>query len=137
MRLISPWLALRFGIGLTALLAGIDKYFNLLANWASYLSPLAIRLLPMPAGTFMAIVGVIEIAVGAAILLGWSRIGGYVASVWLLCIAVNLVAGGFFDIAVRDVVMAVAAFALARLTEVHKEAAVTHPSANQTRKAFA
>jgi hypothetical protein len=66
----------------------------------------------------MAAVGIIELAVGVAILTGWTRLGAYVASVWLLGIATNLALGGFFDIAVRDVVMALAAFTLARLAEV-------------------
>lgn len=119
-RLDTPWIALRFGIGLTATLAGIDKFFNLLANWSSYLSPVAKGLLPVSPGTFMGMVGVIEVAVGVAILTGWTRVGAYVASAWLLGVAANLVTAGFFDVAVRDVVMSVAAFTLARLAEVRE-----------------
>ena len=126
-RLNTPWLALRYGIGLTAALAGIDKFFNLLADWSSYLSPLAAQVLPVSAGTFMGIVGVIEFAVGVAILTGWTRLGAYVASAWLLGIAANLVAAGFYDVAVRDVVMALAAFTLARLAEVREGAPAVHP----------
>jgi hypothetical protein len=48
-RLNTPWLALRHGIGLTATLAGIDKFFNLLADWGSYVSPLATQVLPVSA----------------------------------------------------------------------------------------
>jgi hypothetical protein len=67
----------------------------------------------------MHIVGVIEMIVGLAILTKWTRVGAYVASAWLLAIAINLVSTGmFFDIAVRDVEMALAAFVLARITEV-------------------
>lgn len=121
-RLNAPWTALRLGIGLTATLAGIDKFFNLLANWSSYVSPLAARVLPLPVGTFMGVVGVIEIAVGVAILTGWTRLGAYVASAWLLGVAANLVAAGFYDVAVRDVVMSLAAFTLARLDQVREVA---------------
>lgn len=121
-RLNTPWIALRFGIGLTATLAGIDKFFNLLADWGSYLSPVAVRLLPVSTGTFMGIVGVIEVAVGVAILAGWTRAGAYVASAWLIGVAANLVLAGFYDVAVRDVVMALAAFTLARLAEVRQDA---------------
>src|SRR5262245_28406099 len=121
-RLDTPWVALRFGIGLTATLAGIDKFFNLLADWGSYVSPLAAQLLPVSVGTFMGVVGVIELAVGLTILSGWTRIGAYVASVWLLAVAANLVTAGFYDVAVRDVVMSVAAFTLARLAEVRMQA---------------
>ncbi len=128
-RLNTPWLALRYGIGLMATLAGIDKFFNLLADWGSYLSPLAIQVLPVSTGTFMGVVGVIEFAVGIAILTGWSRLGAYVASGWLLGIAANLIAAGFYDVAVRDVVMSFAAFTLARLAEV-KEGAPAYQAVN-------
>jgi len=117
-RLTTPWWALRVALGATAFLAGLDKFFNLLANWPGYLSPLAAGLLPMSASSFMHIIGVVEMAVGAVILTGYTRLGGYVAAVWLVGIAVNLVTTGqYFDIAVRDVAMAIAAFTLARLTE--------------------
>ena len=121
-RLNAPWIALRFGIGLTATLAGIDKFFNLLADWGSTLVPSLLKVLPVSTSTFMGIVGVIEFAVGVAILAGWTRLGAYVASAWLLGVAANLVAAGFYDVAVRDVVMALAAFTLARLAEVREEA---------------
>lgn len=120
-RLNTPWMALKVGIGLTATLAGMDKFFNLLADWAAYVSPWAAQVLPVSPGTFMGIVGVIEIAVGAAILTGWTRLGAYAASVWLAGIAVNLAAAGFYDVAVRDVVMSIAAFTLARLTEARQD----------------
>src|SRR5690606_42159656 len=82
------------------------------------------QLLPVSAGTFMGMVGVIEVAVGVAILTNWTRLGAYVASVWLVCIALNLVLAGYYDVAVRDVVMALAAFTLARLAAVEEEAPV-------------
>ncbi len=119
----SAWWALRIGLGLGPFLAGLDKFFNILADWTAYLSPTALRLLPVSAGTFMHLVGVIEMAVGLAILTRWTRIGGYVAAAWLVAIAVNLVAGGrFFDVAVRDLEMALAAYTLARLTEAREAA---------------
>jgi len=117
-RLESPFLALRLGIGLTAALAGLDKFFNLLANWGSYVSPLIARLLPFSTPTFMGLVGVIELAVGVTILIGSTRLGAYVASAWLVLVAVNLVIAGFYDVAVRDLVMSIAAFTLARMAEV-------------------
>jgi hypothetical protein len=96
----------------------VDKFFNLLADWGAYVSPAAAATLPIPVSAFMAVVGVIEIAVGASILGLAPRLGAYVASVWLLLVAANLALGGHFDVAVRDVVMAVAAFTLARGVEV-------------------
>lgn len=122
-RLNTPWLALRYGIGLTATFAGFDKFLNLLADWGAYVSPLAAQLLPVSIPTFMGVVGVIEIGVGVAILAGWTRIGAYIASAWLLAIAGNLVLAGFLDVAVRDIVMSLAAFTLARFAEVREGAA--------------
>lgn len=117
------WWTLRVALGATAFLAGLDKFFNLLTNWSMYLSPLAERMLPVSPEHFMWAVGVIEMAVGAAILLRYTRIAAYVAAVWLLAIAVNLIASwNFFDVAVRDIDMAIAAFALAQLTEVRQHA---------------
>src|ERR1700674_2636308 len=122
-RLDQAWWALRIGLGVGPFLAGLDKYFNLLTNWTAYISPLALKILPFSGQTFMHIVGVIEMIVGLSILTKWTRLGAYVASVWLVLIAINLVSTGmFFDIAVRDVEMALAAFVLARITEVRSDA---------------
>lgn len=114
----SAYWALRLGIGTTAFLAGLDKYFNLLADWAGYLSPMAAALLPVSPTTAMHLVGLVEMAVGLAVLMAWTRVGAYVASAWLLAIAVNLLTAGYLDVAVRDVVMSIAAYTLARLSEV-------------------
>jgi hypothetical protein len=122
-RLDQAWWALRIGLGVGPFLAGLDKYFNLLTNWTAYISPLALKILPFSGQTFMHIVGAIELIVGLAILTRWTRLGAYVASAWLVAIAINLVSTGmFFDIAVRDVEMALAAFVLARMTEVRGDA---------------
>ena len=127
-KLDSAWWALRIGLGAGPFLAGVDKFFNLLTNWEMYLSPTATRLLPVSGGTFMHVVGVIEMIVGLAILTRWTRIGSYVAMVWLVLIAVNLIStGAFLDVAVRDLLMAIAAYTLARLTEASQPAAASHP----------
>src|SRR3989442_7625405 len=123
-RLDSARLALKYGLGLAAFLAGLDKFFNLLANWEGYVSPLAKAVLPVGPTTLMYVVGIIEMALGLAILTRWTALASYVAMVWLVLIAANLVTTGmYFDVAVRDVEMAIAAYTLARLTEA-KEAAV-------------
>jgi len=114
----SAWWALRIGLGIGPMLAGLDKFANLLTDWGMYLSPLAERLLPVRAAVFMKMVGVVEVLVGVAILAGATRIGAYAAMAWLLAIAANLVSTGmFYDLAVRDVEIAIAAFALAQLSE--------------------
>ncbi len=110
-----PEQALRLALGGTAFVAGLDKFFNLLTDWEKYLSPIARENLPMTGRNFMRLVGVIEMAVGGLVLGGKPRLGGYIAGVWLLGIAGNLIANGDYDIAARDVNMAVGAFAMAQL----------------------
>jgi uncharacterized membrane protein YphA (DoxX/SURF4 family) len=128
-RLEQAWWALRIGLGLAAFLAGLDKFFNILTHSTNYISPLALRALPFSPATFMHIVGVIEMIVGLAILTKWTRLGAYVAALWLILIALNLVTtGAYFDVAVRDVEMALAAFVLARLTEVRLASVKTTPA---------
>ncbi|HEX6898464.1 MAG TPA: DoxX family membrane protein [Thermoanaerobaculia bacterium] len=121
--------------GLVPLLAGLDKFLNLLTDWPKYLSPWMANLLPVSAQTFMYAVGIIEIAVGLMILTRWTRTGAWIAAAWLVLIAVNLVTMGLFDIAVRDLAMAVGAYTLARLAEVREErlAVVPEPSLRPSR----
>ncbi len=114
--------------GLVPLLAGLDKFFNLLADWPKYLSPWMAELLPMPEQTFMYVVGIIEIAVGLMVLTRWTRLGAWIAAAWLALIAVNLITMGLFDIAVRDLAMAVGAYTLARLAELRQESPAAVPN---------
>jgi hypothetical protein len=117
----TEYWALRLTFGIVPIVAGLDKFTNFLADWEAYLSPLAVRLLPVSPHTFMLAVGIIGIAVGAGILAGRARVFGWVASAWLLAIAVNLLlTGRYLDIAARDVALAVAAFVLARLAPAHE-----------------
>lgn len=108
--------------GLVPFLAGLDKFFNLLADWPGYLSPVFSGLIPLPPQTFMYVVGVIEMAVGVMVLTRWTRLGAWIAAAWLVAIAVNLLTAGMFDVAVRDLAMAVGAYTLARLAEARQEA---------------
>ena len=117
---------LRLTYGLVPLLAGLDKYVGLLADWKSYLSPTAASLLPMAPSTFFHAVGVVEIAVGLAVLAGATRLGALAASGWLVVISLDLVLGGFFDVAVRDLAMAVGAYSLASVAALRGEAFVPH-----------
>ena len=123
-RLQIPTQTLRIAIGLMATLAGLDKFFNLLVDWSGYISPVAAQLLPFSPDVFMWIVGVIEFVVGLSILTSLPVLGSYVASAWLLLVAANLTLGGHFDVAVRDVVLSVGAFTLARLLEVQSQVSV-------------
>jgi hypothetical protein len=113
------WWALKIGLGVGPIITGVDKYFNKLADWGMYLSPLATKIVPVSAATFMHGVGVVEIIAGLIVLSRWTRIGSYIVMIWLLGIAVNLLTTGmFFDLAMRDVEIAIAAFALAQLSTV-------------------
>jgi len=125
-RLNIAWWALRIGLGVGPILAGIDKYLNILTDWSMYLSPLATKVVPVSPATFMHIVGAVEVSAGVVVLTRWTRIGSYVVMAWLLSIAVNLLTTGmFYDLAVRDVEIAVGAFALAQLTAVREQNSLT------------
>ena len=129
-RLASTWWILKIALGAAPLLAGLDKFFNLLTNWTDYLNPVALQYVPVTAETFMWGVGVVEMIVGLLILTRWTRLGAYLAACWLVAIAVNLIAmEKFYDIAVRDLLLAVSAFALARLTAVRKAEATAFDAA--------
>src|SRR6266404_1259186 len=114
----SAYWTMRILFGLGILAAGADKFVRILANWDAYLSPHIAKSLPLPASTFMQIVGGVEIVVGLCILAGLTRTFGYIAMILLLGTAANLAAGGmFYDIAMRHVMLAAGAFSLARLTD--------------------
>jgi uncharacterized membrane protein YphA (DoxX/SURF4 family) len=113
------WLLLKWTYGLVAIAAGADKFFNLITHWEQYVSPMIISMLPIPLPQFMYLVGIIEIVVGILILTKYTRWGAYLIMAWLLLIVVNLLSMGmYYDICVRDTVMAVGAYVLAQLTEI-------------------
>ena len=121
-RLNASWWALRIALGVVPILAGIDKYFNRLAEWGMYLSPYVTKIIPVSTPAFMHIVGVVEIIAGVIVLSRWTKIGSYIVMLWLIGIAINLLTTGmFYDIAVRDVEIAVGAFALSQLSTVREE----------------
>lgn len=99
------------------ILAGFDKFFYMLANWSSYLSPTALQVLDGHDHAFFAIVGVVEIIAGLGVLFR-PKIFAYVVSAWLLLIVLNLLmTGQYFDIALRDIGLMLAAFALGKLAQ--------------------
>ncbi len=109
---------LKLTFGVIPIAAGADKFLNVLVDWSKYLNPDLAAILPFSAATFMMIVGVIEIAAGIVVLLK-TELGAYIVSAWLLCIATTLIlSGSYLDVAVRDIAMAIAAFALARLATI-------------------
>jgi uncharacterized membrane protein YphA (DoxX/SURF4 family) len=112
---------LKYTYGLVPIVAGLDKFTNLLTNWSDYLGTTVKEMLPLSPSAFMMVVGVIEIIAGILVLIK-PAIGAWVVSAWLVLIALSLIASGqHFDVAVRDVVMAVGAYSLAKLSAVTKE----------------
>lgn len=106
---------LRIAFTVAPILAGLDKFTHLLTNWDKYLAPQVNEMLGGNGHTFMLAVGVIEVVAGIGVFLK-PKIFGYVVGVWLLGIIGNLLMiGGFYDVALRDLGLALGAFALARL----------------------
>ncbi len=131
-RLNLSWWALRIGLGVGPIVTGIDKYFNKLTDWTMYLSPLATKVVPVSAATFMHIVGVVEIIAGLVVLSRWTKLGSQIVALWLLGIAVNLLTTGmFYDLAMRDVEIAIAAFVLSQLSAVRAQQSLATASQRQ------
>ena len=113
---LQAFWALRIAFTVAPIVAGADKFGDLLVNWDKYLAPQVTSMLGMQAHTFMMIVGVIEIIAGIGVAI-MPRIFGYVVAAWLLGIIANLLLiPGYYDIALRDLGLALGAFALARLS---------------------
>ncbi len=107
---------MRVTYGIVPIVAGADKFTNLLTHWVDCLNPMIASMLPFSPSTFMMIVGVIEIVAGILVLTK-TKIGAPIVSAWLACIAIQLILSGhYLDVAVRDLVMATGAFVLYKLT---------------------
>ncbi len=102
------------------IVAGADKFMHLLTDWEKYLAPVVTDILPFQPHTFMLLVGVIEIIAGIIVLVK-PKLGGLIVGLWLMGIALNLLlTGQYYDIAVRDAVMAIGAFSLSMLSGAGK-----------------
>jgi len=107
---------LKFTYVLIPIVAGADKFTNLLTDWPHYLNPSIKSALPVSDHVFMCIVGVIEIIAGILVFINPKK-GGLLVCVWLILIALNLIASGsYLDVAVRDLAMAIGAFSLSKLS---------------------
>lgn len=114
---VNAFRLLRYTFVVVPIVAGADKFTNLLTNWEQYLNPAMAGMLPFSASTFMMIVGVIEIIAGF-IVLARPVIGGYIVSAWLAAIALTLLFSlSYLDVAVRDLVMSISALTVARLSK--------------------
>jgi hypothetical protein len=124
----QAFLLLRTAFTLAPIVFGLDKFFDVLTDWKQYLAPTFNDIIPGTAHQAMLMVGVVEIVAGLLVAVR-PRIGGYVVALWLAGIILNLLLiPGFYDVALRDFGLFVAALALARLamlfpaTYAHKAA---------------
>jgi hypothetical protein len=128
-RVDLSWWALRIGLGVGPIITGLDKYFNKLTDWTMYLSPLVTKVVPVNAATFMHVVGAIEIVAGLIVLSRWTKLGAQTVALWLLAIAVNLLTTGmFYDLAMRDIEIAIGAFVLSQLSAVRAVESLSLPA---------
>ena len=127
-RLDEIYVPLRLCYGLIPIVAGADKFTNLLTDWSKYLPEFMTHLVPVSPHTFMMGVGVIEIIAGLAVLTALPRLGAYVVAVWLLLIAGAVTLAGFYDVAVRDIAMALGAYTLGSVAALRGQAVVRRKS---------
>jgi len=121
----QAFLILRSAFTVAPILFGLDKYFNFMVHWPIYLAPWLNRIVPGTAQEFMYVVGVIEIVAGLVVAF-WPEFGGYLVAAWLGGIVINLLTANpaqFYDIALRDFGLMLAALALARLAAGRRRAA--------------
>jgi hypothetical protein len=106
---------LHFGFTVAPIIAGLDKFTHLLCNWDQYLAPWAARLSPIGGHGLMLVAGVVEVVAGILVAVK-PKIGAPIVGVWLCLIILNLLSmGTYFDIALRDLGLALGAFSLWRL----------------------
>lgn len=118
---------LHVGFVVAPIVAGLDKFFNLLVNWEQYLPSIVTKLVGGHGRELMLVAGVIEIIAGLGVLFK-PRLFAYVVSAWLLMIVVNLLMiPGYYDIALRDFGLALAALALARLSQKFDRPSFSQP----------
>lgn len=111
----AAFMALRLAFVVIPIVAGIDKYFDVLTNWDGYVAPSIYGTLHLSAHSFMQIAGVIEVIAGIGVALA-PRFFGNVVCLWFCGIIINLLMlGNYYDIAARDFGLACGAFALAKL----------------------
>jgi uncharacterized membrane protein YphA (DoxX/SURF4 family) len=108
---------LRFGFTIAPIIAGLDKFFNVLVNWTQYLTPLVPRWTGIDPAAFMMVVGVIEIIAGIVVAVK-PKFGAWIVVAWLWGIIIDLLlVPGYYDVALRDLGLSFGALALARLAE--------------------
>lgn len=117
----QAFVMLRTVFTIAPIVFGLDKFTNLLVDWSTYLAPWINDIVPGNADQAMYVVGVVEVAAGLLVAI-LPRVGGYVVALWLAGIIVNLLTlHDYYDVALRDFGLLVAALALARLAKAHHD----------------
>jgi uncharacterized membrane protein len=115
----QAFLLLRTVFTVAPIVFGLDKFANALTDWPAYLAPLVNDIVPGTAQQAMYVVGVVEIIAGVVVAL-LPRYGALLVAAWLAGIIVNLLLiPGYYDIALRDFGLLIAAVALSRLAVAH------------------
>jgi uncharacterized membrane protein YphA (DoxX/SURF4 family) len=115
----QAFLLLRIAFTVAPILFGLDKFFNVMVDWESYLAPWINDIVPGSAATAMHLAGIVEIVAGVFVALK-PRYGAYVVAAWLAGITLNLLTySGYYDIALRDFGLMLGALTLARLASVY------------------
>ncbi len=110
---------LRIAFTVAPIAFGLDKFFNVMVDWPIYLAPWINDIAPGSGQDFMYVVGAIEIIAGISVALK-PRYGAYIVAGWLAGIVLNLLtASGFYDVALRDFGLMLAALTLARLASIY------------------
>ena len=113
----QAFLILRTAFTVAPIVAGLDKFANLLGDWSKYLAPVIPKTLGVSPELFMRGVGVIEILAGVMVAV-LPRYAAYIVAAWLAAIIVNLlILGAFLDVALRDLGLMLGAIALGRLAQ--------------------
>ncbi|MCL4361486.1 hypothetical protein M1446_03965 [Candidatus Dependentiae bacterium] len=119
---------LYYTYGLVPIIAGLDKYFHYLVDWSIYLNDTIPAYLGLTSANFLILVGIIEIIAGLLVFFK-PRLGGYIVCAWLIAISINLITMGkhthhgythlmtHYDIALRDIAMAVGAYVFVLLSK--------------------
>lgn len=128
----GAFLILWIGFIVLPFVFGVDKFANVLTNWEGYLAPWLIGVLPFSGHTAMLIVGVVEVAAGILVAIK-PRYAAYVVALWLAGIIINLLTySGFYDVALRDFGLLVAALALAQLARAYDQGPVRRNHAKRS-----
>jgi hypothetical protein len=125
------YLLLRAGFTVAPILFGLDKFFNWTVDWPQYLAPWINDIVPGTGQDFMDVVGAVEIIAGLAVLVA-PRIGGFLVAAWLGGIVINLLTNNppeYYDIALRDFGLLLAALALGRLALSFERSLSRRPAA--------